>query len=184
MGAPDIQEIYISVDVETAGPIPATYSLLSIGASVVGNPDQHFYAELQPLNENAAPEALAVSGFSLTELAERGEPPEAAMKRFLDWTLEVSDAGHHKPVFVGFNAAFDWAFVNWYFHTFLGENPYGFCALDIKAYYMGLSGCRWGETTSSKLPARFQPTKGGVAHNALEDARFQGEIFEKLLGER
>ena len=32
-------ECYISVDVEAAGPIPGTYSLLSIGACVVGNPD-------------------------------------------------------------------------------------------------------------------------------------------------
>ena len=45
-------------------------------------------------------------------------------------TLETS-------VFVGFNAPFDWSFVNYYFHRFLGHNPFGFTAVDIKAYYMG-----------------------------------------------
>ena len=40
-------------------------------------------------------------------------------------------------MFVGFNASFDWSFVNWYFHKFVGTNPFGVAALDIKAYYMG-----------------------------------------------
>lgn len=173
------EEVYISVDVETAGPIPATYSLLSLGAAVVRNRLQHFYAELQPINENAIPAALDVSGFSLTELAKQGEMPEAAMRRFRDWITEIS-AGR-TPVFVGFNAGFDWAFVNWYFHTYLGENPFGFSALDIKAYYMGLSGCRWAETTSRKLPPTFQPTETIANHNALTDAQAQAEIFAKLL---
>lgn len=173
------EEVYISVDVETAGPIPATYSLLSLGASVVNNPLQHFYVEFQPITENAVQEALAVSGFSLTELAQHGEAPEAAMRCFRDWITAISDG--RTPVFVGFNAAFDWSFVNWYFHTYLGENPFGYSALDMKAYYMGLSGRRWGETTSRQLPPTFQPTEMAASHNALTDAQVQAEIFAKLL---
>ena len=67
MKAPD--ERYISVDVETAGPIPGEYSLLSLGACVVGHPDDTFYVEFKPLNDNAIPEALRVSGFRLEDLA-------------------------------------------------------------------------------------------------------------------
>jgi hypothetical protein len=115
------EEVYISVDVEAAGPIPATYSLLSLGASVVSDPMQHFYAEFQPINDNVVPAAMAVSGFSLMELAKQGEAPAAAMRRFHDWITAISEG--RTPVFVGFNAGFDWAFVNWYFHTYLGENP-------------------------------------------------------------
>src|SRR5688572_13154294 len=100
-----LEEVYISVDVETAGPIPATYSLLSLGASVVNGLRQHFYAEFQPINENIVPEALAVSGFSLAELAKHGEVPAAAMRRFRDWITMICDG--RTPVFVGFNAGFD-----------------------------------------------------------------------------
>lgn len=173
-------EIYISVDVEAAGPIPSEYSLLSLGACVVDDTDRHFYVELKPINGNAVPAALAVSGFSLAELAEHGADPESAFQEFSDWITEVSH-GRQKPVFVGFNAAFDWSFVNWYFQKYLGDNPFGFSPLDIKAYCMGLSGCRWGETTSKQLPSAFQASEAIANHNALTDAQAQAEIFFKLM---
>ena len=81
---------------------------------------------------------------------------------------------------MGFNAAFDWSFVNWYFHTYLGENPFGFAPLDIKGYYMGLRGCAWSETKSSRIPPEYQSAPH-TAHNALADAKAQAEVFLKLV---
>lgn len=171
-------ECYISVDIETSGPVPGLYSMLSLGACLVGAPGRTFYAELRPVSDLAIPEALHVSGFTLDQLARTGRDPQEAMEAFRGWVQEVSAGA--TPVFVGFNASFDWAFVNWYFHVFLGDNPFGIGALDIKSYYMGLSGCRWKETTSSQLPVRFQPSHQQT-HNALDDAIAQAEIFIKLL---
>jgi ribonuclease T len=172
------EEVYISVDIEAAGPVPGEYSMLSIGASVVGKPETSFYAELKPINGNVVPEALSVSGLDMAKLAKDGQEPRAAMETLRDWVQDV--AAGRKPVFVGFNASFDWSFVNWYFHKYLGDNPFGFSALDIKAYYMGLSGSKWGETTSSQIPREFQPNQVPT-HNALADARAQAEMFAKLL---
>lgn len=173
------EEIYFSVDIETAGPIPADFSMLSLGASVVNQPEHFFYAELKPINDNFVPEALAVTKFDLSVLKNEGEIAAAVMERFKNW-VKTTTGATGKPVFVGFNAGFDWSFVNWYFHKFLGENPFGFAPLDIKSYYMGVAGCRWRETTSSRLPTELQPTTKAT-HNALEDARAQAEIFSKLL---
>lgn len=170
-------EVFISVDVESSGPIPGDYSMLSLGACVIGDDDKGFYTEFKPLNDNAIPEATRVTGFDLAKLAESGEHPEIAMKQLAAWVKEVS--GDRKPIFVGFNAGFDWSFVNWYFAHFLMDNPFGFAPLDIKSYYMGLTGCTWEDTKSSRIRMEFQPAKPGD-HNALNDARAQGVMFDKM----
>jgi len=174
-------EAYVSVDVETAGPNPARYSLLSIGACLVADPRCTFYVELQPVNGNATAEALAVAGLSLEELAERGLPSAEAMARFEEW-LKAEIPSDQRPVFVAFNAPFDWMFVNDYFHRFLGRNPFGHAALDLKSFYMALAGVRWSETSMQYAAARYL---GGrqLTHHALRDAQDQAELFQKMLAE-
>jgi DNA polymerase III epsilon subunit-like protein len=168
-------EVFISVDVETAGPIPGEFSLLSIGACNVDDDRQTFNVELQPINQNADPKALEVTGLSLEALAARGQSPEAAMMAFGDWARSL--AGEDRTlVFVGFNAPFDWSFVNYYFHRFTGGNPFGFTALDIKSMYMGAAGCSWADTRSSQIANRLQPRRRGD-HDALHDALYQAELF-------
>ncbi len=171
-------EIYISVDVEASGPIPGEYSMLSLGAAVVSDITKNFYVELKPINGNYIPEAVKVAGFSLDELFKRGADPTEAMQQFDAWIGLVSEG--KKPVFVGFNATFDWQFVNYYFHRFLGKNPFGISGLDIKAYYMGLRGCSWVETVKRKMEKRFLSLREHT-HNARDDAMEQAEIMEKLM---
>lgn len=174
-------ECYFSVDIESAGPIPGKYSMLSLGACVVGRPEECYYVELKPISREFVPDALRVSGFDLANLQKAGKDPKVAMKEFRLW-VEKS-AGNSKPIFVGFNACFDWQFVNWYFESFTGGNPFGFGGIDIKSYYMGLSGVPWHQTTSSQLPSEFQ-SDTTATHNALDDAKAQASIFEKLLQAR
>src|ERR1700677_4055426 len=118
------REVYISVDVEAAGPVPATYSMLSIGAVIVDDPKATFYVELKPVNNKSIASAMRVVGRTLADFSKSGLAPKKAMASFRDWIRSVSKQG--RPVFVGFNATFDWAFVNFYFHEYLGENPFGF----------------------------------------------------------
>ncbi len=171
-------ETYISVDVEAAGPIPGTYSMLSLGACVVGSPEVSFYVELRPISDSAIPEAIAISGLSLVNLHSSGTDPAKAMRSFCKWVGRATEGS--VAVFVGFNAPFDWQFVNWYFHNFLGENPFGINTLDIKAYFMGYAGCAWRSTSSSQLPTWLQSGQPKT-HNALDDCVAQAEIFAKLL---
>jgi ribonuclease T len=172
-----MKEIFISVDIEAAGPVPPTYSMLSLGAVVVTNPQLTFYVEIKPVSEEFVPDAMKVVGRTLKDFARVGHDPKEAMTAFRDWLQTVTK--DHKPVFVGFNATFDWAFVNFYFHQYLGENPFGFGGLDIKSYYMGMTGCAWEDTRSSRIAKEFKGPSPHT-HQALDDAIEQGEIFRKM----
>ena len=172
------REIFVSVDVETAGPIPGEFSLLSIGACVVFEPSKTFSCQLKPINRKADPKALEVAGLSLDKLARTVLDPSEAMRSFSDW-LRIVAGENDSIVFVGFNAPFDWSFVNYYFHRFGDSNPFGFTALDIKALYMGATGCNWADTRSSKIAERLKPTLKGD-HDALHDAQYQAEIFRLI----
>jgi len=175
----DHREAYFSVDIEAAGPVPPDYSLLSIGACRVDDLSREFYLEVQPINDNADPKALEVTGFSMERQTIVGVPPEPAMRNFAEW-IAGSLSANEKPVFVGMNAPFDWAFVNYYFLHFLGENPFGIGGLDIKALYMGATGCSWTDTRSSRMPYPLQDKDR--AHNALEDAKHQAGLFLMARG--
>jgi DNA polymerase III epsilon subunit-like protein len=169
------------VDIETAGPNPSQYSLLTIGACLVYDHRKTFYTELRPVNNKMTPESFGVHHLDLKRLQERGVPPERAMENLEAWVKESTPAGC-RPVFVAFNASFDWMFVSDYFHRFLGRNPFGHAALDIKALYMGLTGVPFAETTMSYIMPRYLRDRE-LTHHALRDALDQAEIFEKILAE-
>ena len=175
-------ECFISVDIETAGPVPSRYAILSIGACLVDDPEQTFYVELQPEHTAAIPEALAVTGLSIEHLMSRGERPERAMSMFEDWVLDQVPGGH-RPVFTAFNAPFDWMFIADYFERHLGRNPFGYTALDIKAFAMGSGNTSWGATSMDVLAARHLGGRA-LTHNALADAQDQADLFRHLLDER
>lgn len=170
---------YLSVDVEASGPIPGLYSLLSIGACRVADPSQTFYAELKPESRRADPEAMAIHNLDLDALAQTGLEPREAMARFEEWTLSQMPAGT-SPIFVSYNAPFDWMFINDAFHRTLGRNPFGHFPLDIRAFFMGMSGEAWGSIRFDNLADAYLARRRRN-HNALEDALAQGELFRHLL---
>lgn len=172
-------ETYISVDVETAGPNPAEYSLLSIGACTVFEPLETFYVEVQPVHEAFSPQALQISGLNMDELRQHGAPPQQAMKEFADWLKRITPEGS-KPIFVAFNAPFDWMFVDDYFQRYLGHNPFGHSAIDMKAFYMGWRGVPWRETGMDAV-SEYLTGKRTLSHHALQDARDQAALFRKML---
>jgi DNA polymerase III epsilon subunit-like protein len=174
-----LNDYYISVDIEAAGPSPGMYSLLAIGACAISEPGQKFYIELKPVNERIDPQAQKIHGLSLPALLESGVSPDTAMASFAAWVDQVTPNGY-RPVFVAFNAPFDWMFICDYFFRFYGKNPFGHSALDMKAFYMGITGSRWSATSLDQVSEKLLDGRV-ISHNALEDAVMQGEIFQHLL---
>lgn len=178
---PAPSETFISVDVEASGPHPERYSLLSIGACLVEDPSQGFYIELKPTKAHAVESTLRVSQLSIERLSREGVAAAPAMQQFRDWIRLVAPAGQ-RPLMVAFNAPYDWAFMNHYFLEYLGDNPFGHSAIDIKAFYMGLTGCPWEETSMLYLSPRFLKAQQ-LPYDALADARLQADLFRKLLAQ-
>ena len=176
-------EKFISVDIEASGPTPGTGSMIAIGACLVADPDVAFYREIQPLADREwDPATERIHGLTRAVLATRAVAPADAMASLAAWLDQVADGG--RPIFVGFNAPFDWMFVADYLHRYLGRNPFGISALDLKSVYMGREGIqRWEETGKRWVLERY-PTERRVTHNALDDAQAQAELAQLLLGWR
>ena len=126
---------YIVVDIESDGPIPGDFSMVCFGA-VVAEPglQRTFYGKLKPISERFVPEALAVSGFTRAQVLEF-EDPKVVMQRFATW---LSSLRSKRLMFISDNNGFDWQFINWYFHHFLGKNPFGFSSQNLGSLYKGL----------------------------------------------
>ena len=160
---------YIMVDVEADGPIPGDYSMVCLGAIVV-EPSlaRSFYARLKPISENWLPEALKIGGFSREETLLFDEP-KSVMESFDSWISEVSE---RRPFFVSDNNGFDWQFVNWYFHHFLGRNPFGYSSTNLGSLYKGLV----KDVFASFKHMRRTPH----THNPLDDARGNAEALLQM----
>jgi DNA polymerase III epsilon subunit-like protein len=163
---------YIMVDVESDGPIPGDYSMISFGALVVEpSLTKTFYAQLQPISEKWIPESLHISGFTREETL-AFEEPSAVIARFAAW-IEAESSG--RAFFISDNNGFDWQFINWYFHHFYGNNPFGHTSNNLGSLYKGIV----KDTFVNFKHLR----KTAHTHNALDDAKGNAEALLQLKAE-
>jgi len=157
---------YFMVDIESDGPIPGDYSMVCFGAVLVDSKlDRTFYGAMKPISAQFVPEALAVSGFSREETLAFNEP-KAVMAEFHDW-IKANSKG--RPIFISDNNGFDWMFICWYFHHFLGENPFGFSSRRLGDLYCGL------EKDTFAQWKHLRKTKH--THNPVDDAMGNAEVL-------
>jgi hypothetical protein len=182
--------MYISADVETDGPIPGRYSMLSLGLAVAATFDgtafaprdptaATFYRELRPIAHEWLPEAVEASGLDREVLAREAAEPKLAIAEAAEWVACVADDA--RPVVVGYPLVFDWMFLHWYFVAFTRESPFGFSGgLDIKTMYQQKARVTLDEAGRADLPPALRASRPHT-HNARDDAVEQAEIFNKLF---
>ena len=163
---------YIMVDIESDGPIPGDYSMISFGAVLVDeNLNKSFYGKLKPISEKWIPEALAVSGHTRDETLEF-EEPKVVMEKFVEWIKQNSKG---QAVFISDNNGFDWMFVCWYFHHFLDKNPFGHSSQNLGSLYKGLV------KDTFKNFKHLRKTKH--THHPVDDAKGNAEALLKMKNE-
>lgn len=157
---------YIMVDIESDGPIPGDYSMISFGAVLVNEQlDQTFYGKLKPISDRFIPEALAVSGHTREETL-AFDDPKKVMEDFAKWIGEICT---DRPIFISDNNGFDWMFICWYFHHFTGKNPFGFSSQNLGSLYKGL------EKDTFKTFKHLRKTKH--THHPVDDAKGNAEAL-------
>jgi hypothetical protein len=178
-------EIYVSTDVETDGPIPGPHSMLSF-ASAAYRADktlvETFSANLELL-EGAAGDPRTMEwwrqnpeAWSAARATPR--PPAQVMPEYVQWIERLPG----RPVFVAYPAGFDFMFVYWYLIRFAGVSPFSHSALDMKTLAMALLNVPYREATKRNMPPRWFDA-GPHTHVALDDAIEQGALFCNMLQE-
>ena len=184
-------DVYFSADVETDGPIPGPFSILSFALVFAGtfdgvqfasprNYQQSFYRELTPISDNFQPEALRVNGLDRDRLVREGERPDKAMTEAAQWIRQI--VGEGKPILVAYPLSFDWSWLYWYFTKFSAEgSPFNHSlCFDIKTAFAIKAGIPISEAGKSKLLPSLRPHSRHT-HHALEDAIEQAEIFANVF---
>lgn len=173
---------YVVVDIEADGPIPGSYSMISLGAvaaSVENGLVAEFEINLEPLASASthpatmhwfnteAPRALAYA---------RANPvaPGLAVHRFLEWARGLAEP----RVLAACPSPFDFMWLNWYLHEFAGDElkpptldpVFTSSALDIATLYAAQNGIPFHEMRTSRIPDSYLD---GHAHThlAIDDAR-------------
>lgn len=166
--------MYIMVDVEADGPIPGDYSMVSFGAVLVDEKlENTFYSEpLAPISKKYDERALAISGYPRDYLERTGVDPAQRMLAFEEW---IQKNVPKKPVFISDNNGFDWSFINWYFHHFLGRNPFGYSSQNLNSLYKGLQRSYYA---SFKHLRKTKHT-----HHPVDDAMGNAEALVIMLRE-
>lgn len=178
------EEIYVSVDIETDGPIPGPHSMLALGAVALslskGELDS-FSANLETLPGATMDPSTKVEFWDKQPKAwaacrSNPQPIPEVMGSFGAWVKRLPG----KPVFVGYPVAFDFDFVHWYFMRYQGADPFGYEGLDIKSFAMAMLRVPWAKATRRSMPVDWL-TSDSLTHVAVDDARAQGLMFLNML---
>lgn len=184
-------DIYFSADVETDGPIPGPYSILSFAIVYAGSfdgltfkrPESYervFYRELKPISNAFQKEALNVNGLDRDRLCVEGMDPQQAMTEAFHWIN--SNANGAKPVLVAYPLSFDWTWLYWYFVQFCkAGSPFDYSrCFDIKTAVAVKAGIPISEAGRSRLDSSLSSHRQHT-HHAVDDAIEQAEIFANIF---
>lgn len=179
-----MDEVYVATDIETDGPSPSHYSMLSFASvafrldrSIIGTFERNL--ELLPgarqdprvmrfWNDN--PQAWAAC---------RQNPvsPKTAMTEYTEWLVSLGA----EPVLVGHPVGFDYTFIHWYLHEFTGGSPLFPAGLDIASYAMAVLHTPFTKSHKPYMPPQWIDPDLPHTHRALDDAMGHAMLFCNMV---
>lgn len=180
---PTKPELFVSIDIEADGECPGISSMLSFGVaffSAEGSIVDTFEANLYPLPDTTPSRETMdwwgqpAQAKAWAYLRENRRTAEEVMPAFA--AVVQKWKATHKLCVIGWPINYDWMWIHYYCHRFLGHNPLGFSARCIATYAWALSK---NKSSRQKIPdiERWKPADLPHTHRALDDAIEQGATF-------
>lgn len=167
------------LDVESDGPCPGLYNMISFGLSSVWEPEKTFSRIVLPVAEDGIPAARNVSGISYEKQIELGMNTADAVRESLEWMKEtVSKYGIEdlKRVTIwSDNPAYDWQFWNYSWALSGQPNPAGFSARRIGDLWAGYKTDPLNTNSWKKL------RRTAHTHDPADDARGNAEALGQII---
>lgn len=188
--------MYFSADIETDGEAPGTASMLSIGVvaidPITNQPCGEFYRTLKRLPD-ARPDTRTMEWWDQypeqwAAARKNKEEPLEVMEGLHEWVISMGKLVKRShlmevgptPVFVASPGGFDFSFVFYYLHRFLGKSIFGFSVMCLQTYAMALLDCEFREAGSKiEWPEEWRSPLPHT-HHALEDARSQADTMMRM----
>ncbi len=183
------KRIYVSIDIETTGPIPAVHGMMSLGAVAFNEEGEelssficNFETDVFHWHDDTyawwcKPEQKK----ALEAATENKVSCYFGVRSFLDWLSDLVSDEHecqHSRVYpLCFPVEFDMPFVQWYLYKYAEFNCWEHrdlisSAIDIRSYCEG-----------ARVDKRTKPNEL-TRHHALYDARHQGRMFFSAMWSR
>ncbi len=192
-----VSQVYISIDIETDGPVPGLYSMLSLGAVALQRQGEKgwvrlgdFYEKLTTLKEEGYAGAKLVPHEGTMRFWEKfpeaykeattgSNPITDVIRRFNEWTKTMSFFG--RVTTVAGPAVFDGGFVHWYMLYALGhDGVLGHRGLDMKSLSMGFLKQDYLQSGKEYYPREWRNDSFKHDHTAINDAAEQAYLFTRV----
>ena len=178
-------ETYVSVVVETDGPIPGPYSLRGIGAEALnrdGSSISSFEtflhrlpkATMHPDNQRYWARQQNLEMYHRME--ELSQEPIDAITHLTAWISNLPS----QPVMVAYNAAYTWMWIHWYCTQYSTRSPFAMGPLDLKSQMAPFISDEFLTLSKRDLPDSWRKELPGN-DSVSKKADKQAYIFKSLI---
>lgn len=181
--------MYFSIDIETDGPIPFDYSMLSFGVVAFeadGTVRGTYEANLDRIpGAQQHPDTMKNFWEKNPEAWEyctsNTRPAKEVMPEFDAWVRDLTVDRRRSAIC--YPSGFDFTFLFPYLMRYSGSSPFMFSCIDVRSYVSGMRNCEYSKAGKSYWPKRWKNKSLKHTHKAIDDAVEQGLSFLKIRTE-
>jgi hypothetical protein len=185
----NLDEIFVSIDIEADGVIPGLSSMINFGAAFYNNGGiliNTYEANIEPLPSPAQPDSdtskwweqqFARNKKLKEQLSVNVRPANIVMPDFVRFSENIYSKYNMSMTCIAYPAGFDWTWMYWYLIRFAGRSPFGFSCLDIKTYAMAKMNCGYRDAVKRNMPKEWFDKKLKHNHTGLADCIEQAGLF-------